>query len=69
MSSVRAGRVPETRHVADPSCAVTDYPVFTTVLLAIGALALGKFVAKFAGVILQTFILPGKSVSGLSTLC
>ncbi|EKM54109.1 uncharacterized protein PHACADRAFT_257722 [Phanerochaete carnosa HHB-10118-sp] len=41
---------------------VTDYPVFTTFLLALGALTFGKFVFKFAGVFLQTFILPGKSL-------
>lgn len=58
-------RAPETRGAADPVFChvVTDYPVFTTVLLACGALALGKFLIKTLGVLLQTFVLPGKSVS------
>ena len=42
---------------------VTDYPVFTTILLGLGALSLGQFLVKTLGVLLQTFILPGTSVS------
>ena len=69
MLSVRQPSLHVLRTLTDPprvrttTLLATEHPYFTAGLLALGALTFAKFLLKFFGVVLQTFVLPGTNVS------